>query len=87
MRLRSLLAQGAIHLYGRVIQAKLHHRQVRRGLLQIIAQPQAGDGQFGGLELVKRIAEVDHKQIALMPQQGKHGGLPGNVVFHLQQRG
>src|SRR5690349_15613282 len=67
MRLRSLLAQGAIEFYGRVVQAKLNHRQIRCSLLHVIAQPQARDGQFGSLELVKRVAEVDNQKSPLCP--------------------
>ncbi len=30
---------------------------------------------------------MHHQQIAFVSQQGKHRGLAGNVIFHLQQRG
>jgi len=81
----SLLPQGAIQLDRRLIQPQLDHGKIRRGLLQVLTQPQTRDLQLGLLELIKRVAEVHQKNVRLVTQYGKQGALPFDVMLHLFQ--
>src|SRR5260221_3448169 len=85
MRLDSLLAQGAVELDRGFVEPKFHDRDVRRSLLQKIAETKTRDLQLRMLEIIERIAEVQKQQVRLVSQHGEQRTLAGDVMLQLLQ--
>ena len=52
---------------------------------EIVVQCELGQLQFRLIQFIERASKMDKHQVALMPQQGKQGGLSVGICFHLGQ--
>ena len=82
VRLDASIRQILVSLERRLVEPQFNHGKIGSCRLQIVAQPQLRQMQFGLLQLIERLSEMDQHQVALMSQQRKKTGLTCGLLFH-----
>src|SRR5215472_1464007 len=82
MRLDSLLSHLLVDLQGGLVKAKFDDGKIRGRRLQIIAQAQISELEFGLVQIGEGVAEVDQHQIALVSNEGEEGRLARRMLLH-----
>src|ERR1019366_7823726 len=73
--LDALFDEGAVDLGGGFVDAELDDGEVGGGGLEEIADSEARQIALRLVELLEAAAEVDEQDVALVPEEGKQGGL------------
>src|SRR5690242_6513404 len=69
MRLDSFFSERVVRVRCRFVEPQLNHREVRRGRLQIITEPQPGHLLLRRVEFLEIAPEMDEQEIALMAEE------------------
>ena len=77
-----LIGKLLVDFESGVVESEFDDGQVRSGGLEVVAQTQVGEFQFGLVQVGEGLTEVDEHQVALVPDQRVESGLAGGVLFH-----
>ena len=82
MRLDALVGELFVDFERGLVEPEFDDGEIGRGGLEIVAEAQVGELQFGLVQIGERLAEVDQHEVALVADERKERGLAGGVLLH-----
>ena len=70
----AFVGEGLVGFGGGFVEAEFDDGEIRRRVLEILVETEAGDGHLGGGQFLKVFAEVDEHEVALVVEHGLGGG-------------